>query len=125
VLTISRPKTPVLETVQEQTVSSKFDRNKDRSLILVFPVKEDEYIAITTRTQDDLTKEVKGRIHYLQYKDKCKLASYFFVNTKGKLTACEFINEEWYKIHHWAHSYQTSKDLKLTFEELHINELLP
>jgi hypothetical protein len=37
---------------------------------------------------------------------------------------CEFINGEWYEIHHWAHRYQTSKDLKLTYEELHINELL-
>jgi hypothetical protein len=125
VLTISRPKTPALKPAQEQSVSSKFDQNRDGSLVLIFPVKKDEYIAITTRIQDDLTNEVKGRIHFLQYKDKCKPASYFFVNTEGKLTACEFINEEWYEIHHWAHRYWTSKDLKLTFEELHINELLP
>jgi hypothetical protein len=69
-------------------------------LILIFPAGEEEYIAITTRTQDDLTKEVKGRIHYLQYKALHKPASYFFTNAAERLTACEFINEEWYELHH-------------------------
>jgi hypothetical protein len=46
------------------------------------------------------------------------------VNNKGHLTTCEFINSEWYEIHHWEHGYQTSNDLKLTHEELHINKLL-
>jgi hypothetical protein len=125
VLTISRPKTPVLEPVPEQSVSSKFDQNRDGSLILIFPTDKEEYVAITARTQDNLTKEVKGRICYLQYKDKHKPASYFFTNIEGQLMACEFINEEWYKLHHWAHRYRTSVDLKLTPQELWINDLAP
>jgi hypothetical protein len=123
VLTISRPKTLVLGPVPEQIVSSKFDWNRDRSLILIFPSDEEEYITVTPRTRDDLTTENKGRIHYLQYKDQCKPASYFFTNTTGNLVTCEFFNSKWYKLHHWVEGYRTSKDLKLTIKELKINDL--
>jgi hypothetical protein len=122
-LTISRPRTPVLEPVLEQVVSSKFDRNRDGSLILIFPSDEEEYITVTPRTSDNLAPEDKGRIHYLQYKDQHKPASYFFVNTTGNLVACEYFNSEWYKLHHWAEGYRTLRDLKLTIEELRINDL--
>jgi hypothetical protein len=122
-LTISRPKTLVLEPVPEQTVLSKFDRNRDRSLILIFPSDEEEYITVTPRTSDDLAPEDKGRIHYLQHKDQHKPASYFFVNTTGNLVACEYFNSEWYELHHWVEGYRTSKDLKLTIKELKINDL--
>jgi hypothetical protein len=122
ILTISRPRTPVLEPVPEQTVSSRFDRNRDRSLILIFPVN-DEYTTVTPRTSDNLAPEDKGRIQYLQYNDQHKPASYFFVNTTGNLVACEYINSEWYELHHWAEGYRTSTDLKLTIEELKINDL--
>jgi hypothetical protein len=118
-----RPRTPVLEPVPEQIVLSKFDRNRDRSLILIFPSDEEEYIAVTPRTKDDLTTENKGRICYLQYKDQHKPASYFFTNTTGNLVACEFFNSEWYELHHWVEGYRTSKDLKLTIKELKINNL--
>jgi hypothetical protein len=68
VLTISRPRTPVLEPVPEQVVSSKFNQNRDRSLILIFPSDKEEYITVTPRASNDLVPEDKGRIHYLQYK---------------------------------------------------------
>jgi hypothetical protein len=122
-LTISRARTPVLEPVPEQTVSSKFDRNRDGSLILIFPSDEEEYITVIPRTRDNLAPEDKGRIHYLQYKDQHKPASYFFVNTTGNLVTCEYFNSKWYELHHWAEGYRTSKDLKLTIEELKINDL--
>jgi hypothetical protein len=118
-----RPRTLVLEPVPEQTVSSKFDQNRDRSLILIFPSDKEEYITVTPRTSDDLAPEDKGRIRYLQYKDQHKPASYFFVNTTGTLVACEYFNSEWYELHHWAEGYRTSKDLKLMIEELKINDL--
>jgi hypothetical protein len=122
-LTILRPRTPVLEPVPEQVVSSKFDQNRDGSLILIFPSDEEEYTAVTPRTRDDLTTDSKGRICYLQYKDQCKPTSYFFTNTTGNLIACEFFNSKWYKLHHWVEGYRTSKDLKLTIKELKINDL--
>jgi hypothetical protein len=122
VFTILRPRTLVLEPVPEQTVSSRFDRNRDGSFILIFLVNN-EYTTVTPRTSDDLAPEDKGRICYLQYKDQCKPASYFFVNTTGNLVACEYINSEWYELHHWAEGYRTSTDLKLTIEELRINDL--
>jgi hypothetical protein len=122
-LTISRPRTLVLELVPEQIVSSQFDQNRDGSLILIFPSDEEEYITVTPRTRDNLTAENKGRICYLQYKDQHKPASYFFTNTTGNIVACEFFNSEWYKLHHWVEGYRTSKDLKLTIEELKINNL--
>jgi hypothetical protein len=92
-------------------------------LILIFPSNEEEYIAVTPRTSDNLAPEDKGRICYLQYKDQHKPASYFFTNTTRNLVACKFFNSEWYKLHHWAEGYRTSKDLKLTIEELKINNL--
>jgi hypothetical protein len=122
-LTILRPRTPVLEPVPEQIVSSKFNRNRDRSLILIFPSDKEEYITVDPRTSDDLAPEDKGRICYLQYKDQHKPTSYFFVNTTGNLVACEYFNSKWYKLHHWVEGYRTSKDLKLTIEELKINDL--
>jgi hypothetical protein len=118
-----RSRTPVLEPVPEQIISSKFDRNRDGSLILIFPSDEEEYITVTPRTSDDLAPEDKGRICYLQYKDQHKPASYFFVNTTGNLIACEYFNSEWYELHHWVEGYRTSKDLRLTIEELKINNL--
>ena len=115
---ISRPRTPVLEPVSEQGVSSKFDRNRDRSLILVWPQEEDEYIAVTTRSYNDLTPEVKGWIKFLQYMDQHKPASYFFTTNSGKLKTCEFFNSNWYELHHYSKSYRTAKNLRLIEEEL-------
>jgi hypothetical protein len=123
VFTIPRPRTPVLEPVPEQVVSSQFNQNRDGSLILIFPSDKEEYIAVTPRTRDNLTTENKERIHYLQYKDQHKPTSYFFMNTTGNLIACEFFNSKWYELHHWVEGYRTSKDLKLTIEELKINDL--
>jgi hypothetical protein len=57
-LPISRPRTPVLEPVAEQGVSSKFDRNRDGSLILTWPKKDDEYITVTVRSYDDLSTDI-------------------------------------------------------------------
>jgi hypothetical protein len=91
-------------------------------LIIIFP-SNDEYTTVTPRTSDDLAPKDKGRICYLQYKDQHKPASYFFVNTTGNLVACEYINSKWYELHHWAEGYRTSMDLKLTIEELKINDL--
>jgi hypothetical protein len=122
VFSLSRPRTPVLEPVPEQAASSKFDRSRDGLLILIFP-SNDEYTTVTPRTSDDLAPEDKGRIHYLQYKDQHKPTSYFFVNTTGNLVACEYINSKWYELHHWVEGYRTSTDLKLTIEELKINNL--
>jgi hypothetical protein len=45
------------------------------------------------------------------------------MNTTGNLVACEFFNSKWYKLHHWVEGYRTSKNLKLTIEELKINDL--
>jgi hypothetical protein len=123
VLTISRPRTPVLEPVPEQVVSSKFDQNRDRSLILIFPSDEEEYIAVTPKASNNLVPEDKGRICYLWYKDQHKHASYFFTNTTRNLITCEYFNSEWYELHHWVEGYRTSKDLQLTIEELKINNL--
>jgi hypothetical protein len=122
-LTILRPRTLVLEPVPEQIVSLQFDQNRDGSLILIFPSDEEEYITVTPRTRDNLAAENKGRICYLQYKDQCKPTSYFFTNTTGNLIACEFFNSKWYELHHWVEGYRTSKDMKLTIEELKINNL--
>jgi Retrotransposon gag protein/Zinc knuckle len=124
-LPISRPRTPVLEPVPEQGVSSKFDRNRDGSLILTWPKEDDEYIAVTVRTYDDLKADVKGRIRFLKYNDQRKPPSYFFTTNSGKLKACEFFNSEWYELHHWSEGYRTAKNLKLIEEELWINGLLP
>jgi hypothetical protein len=95
-----RPRTLVLEPAPEQVVSSKFDQNRDGSLILIFPSDEEEYITVTPRTRDNLVPEDKGRICYLQYKDQHKPASYFFTNTTRNLVTCEFFNSEWYELHH-------------------------
>jgi hypothetical protein len=122
---ISRPRTPVLEPVAEQGVLSKFDRNRDGSLILVFPKDKGDYIAITTRAYDDLIPEVKGWIKFLQYTDQHKPPSYFFIGQSGRLTACEFFNSEWYELHHYTEGYRTAKNLKLLEEELQINKPLP
>jgi hypothetical protein len=92
-------------------------------LILIFPSDKEEYITVTPRTRDDLAPENKGRIHYLQYRDQHKPASYFFTNTTGNLIACKFFNSEWYELHHGVEGYRTSKDLKLTIKELKINDL--
>jgi Retrotransposon gag protein len=124
-LPISRPRTPVLEPVPEQGISSKFDRNRDGSLILTWPQEDDEYIAVTVRTYDDLKADVKGRIRFLKYNDQRKPPSYFFTTNSGKLKACEFFNSEWYELHHWSEGYRTAKNLKLIEEELRINGLLP
>jgi hypothetical protein len=102
---------------------SKFDQNRDGLLILIFQSDEKEYITVTPRASNDLAPEDKGRIHYLQYKDQHKPASYFFTNTTGNLITCKFFNSKWYKLHHWVEGYRTSKDLKLTIEELKINNL--
>jgi hypothetical protein len=69
-LPISRPRTPVLEPVPEQGVSSKFDRNRDGSLILAWLKEDDEYIAVTVRSYDDLSTDIKGRIRFLKYRDQ-------------------------------------------------------
>jgi hypothetical protein len=124
-LPISRPRTLVLEPVPEQGVSSKFDRNRDRSLILTWPKEDDEYITVTVRTYDDLRSDIKGRIRFLKYNNQRKPPSYFFTTNSGKLKACEFFNSEWYKLHHWSEGYRTAKNLRLIEEELRINGLLP
>jgi hypothetical protein len=117
-LPISRPRTLILEPVPEQGVSSKFDRNRDGSLILMWPKEDDEYIVVTVRSYDDLSTNIKGRIRFLKYKDQCKPPSYFFTTNSGKLKACEFFNSEWYELHHWSEGYRTAKNLKLIEEEL-------
>jgi Retrotransposon gag protein/Zinc knuckle len=94
-------------------------------LILVWPKDEGDYIAVTTRTYNDLTAEVKGRIKFLQYTDQRKPPSYFYIGQSGRLTACEFFNSEWYKLHHHAEGYRTARNLRLLEEELRINGLLP
>jgi hypothetical protein len=124
-LPISRPRTLVLEPVPEQGVSSKFDRNRDGSLILTWPKEDDEYIAVTVRSYDNLSLNVKGRIRFLKYNDNRKPPSYFFTTNSGKLKACEFFNSKWYELHHWSEGYRTAKNLRLIEEELRINGLLP
>jgi hypothetical protein len=44
--TFKKPASPTLKEVDKQTVSSKIDRNRDGSSILVFPVEEDEYFVV-------------------------------------------------------------------------------
>jgi hypothetical protein len=124
-LPIFRPRTPVLEPISEQGILSKFDRNRDRSLILMWPKEDDEYIAVTVRAYDDLSSDVRGQIRFLKYNDQRKPPSYFFTTNSSKLKACEFFNSEWYELHHWSGGYRTAKNLRLIKEELRINGLLP
>ena len=91
----------------------------------MWPKDEGDYIAVTTRTYDDLTAEVKGRIKFLQYTDQRKPPSYFYIGQSRRLTACEFFNSDWYELHHHAKGYRTARNLWLLEEELRINGLLP
>jgi hypothetical protein len=93
-------------------------------LVFTFPEAEDNYTPITPRGYDDLSEESKGEIHYLEYSDQCKPASFHYINTKGNRVPCEFINSKWYTLYHYKDGYCTSKDLEFTVAELCINKLL-